>query len=409
MRKLTKFLLCVLSLTLFLAIAFACNPYSGNIKNSASENEKPISFEPTDDKFFEFHYITNDETYADTYFVMMSQGMPDGVTEESYPEDIVVPSEHEGKPVIGFVTSAGCTKGAVKRVVFPKTIQKVVNLRASFPNLEKIYVEEGNEWLKVKHNCLIDNDGVLIAAGKNAFIPNDGSVLEISETAFALCRDIKEITIPDSVTKIGGGAFAYSSIEKIRIGKGLSELGWSPFAGMIKLSSITVSSKNAKYYSKNNCIIEKETKTLVQACKNSVIPSDGSIITIGRGAFAGFVGIESFDLDGYIESVLYGFPRAEEREYADLYIPEGVTCIEKGAFSLALIDNLYLPKSITEIKGGAFDMCKINIVNYSGSIESWNNLNLTHNGDCTSCSSPIYRGTKFFINGEEIKEAEFPE
>ena len=101
MRKVTKILLLVLSLSLFLAIAFACNPSSGdNSGSTAPESEEPISFEPTDDKFFEFHYITNDEKYADTYFVMMSQGMPDGVTKETYPKDIVVPSEYDGKPVV---------------------------------------------------------------------------------------------------------------------------------------------------------------------------------------------------------------------------------------------------------------------------------------------------------------------
>ncbi len=410
MRKVTKLLLLVLSLSLFLAIAFACEPSSGDSTcSTAPESDEPISFEPTADDFFEFHYIANDEKYADTYFVMMPQGMPDGVTKETYPKDIVVPSEYEGKPVIGFATSAGCTKGAVKRVVFPKTIQKVANLRASFPNLEKIYVEEGSKWLKVKQNCLIDNDGVLVAAVNNASIPNDGSVLEIAETAFALCRDIKEITIPDSVTKIGGGAFAYSSIEKVSIGKGLTEWDWTPFAGTIKLSSITVSSQNAKYYSKNNCIIEKETKRLVQACKTSVIPAGGSVTTIGNGSFAGFVGIEEFDLDDYIDSGLYVFPRVTESKAVDLTIPEGVTCIEKSAISAAYIENLNLPKSIGEIKNRAFDMCKIGRVNYSGDIVSWNNLGLSHDIEgCMSCSSPVSYGTKFFINGIEVKEIEFP-
>lgn len=409
MRKSAKFLLCVLSLGLALALAFACSPDSGNTGNSVSESEEPISFEPTDDKFFDFYYIS-DDTQPILIYAAITRNMPDGVTLETYPKDIVIPSEHDGKPVIGFSFAAGRTIAAVKRVVFPKTIRKVVYLRASFPNLEKIYVEEGNEWLKIKQNCLIDSDGVLVAAGKNASVPNDGSVAEIGDAAFMYCRDLKEIVIPDSVTKIGEGAFAYTNVEAVKIGKGLSEIGEYPFAAANNLSRITVSEKNSRYYSKNNCIIEKGTKTLVQGCKDSVIPDQGSVATIGSGAFYGVIGIKEWDWDEYIENGFYGIPRPIEREYIDFTIPEGVTCIEKDAFCIAYVDNFYLPKSIAEIKNGAFAMCDIRRAHYSGGIGSWNDLDLSHDIEgCMSCSSPVSYGTEFFINGVEIKEIEYPE
>ena len=53
---------------------------------------------------------------------------------------------------------------------------------------------------------------------------------------------------------------------------------------------------NSVYHSANNCLIETETKTLILGCKNSIIPDDGSVISIGSFAFSYCIGLTSITI-----------------------------------------------------------------------------------------------------------------
>lgn len=102
-----------------------------------------------------------------------------------------------------------------------------------------------------------------------------------------------DVVIPDFITEvgaIGGGAgyFAFGdggtggSIKSIAVPKSLTYIdGWT-FYMCSELERITVDGKNEVYYGEGNCIIERSTKTLITACKNSVIPQD--ILSIGANA-----------------------------------------------------------------------------------------------------------------------------
>ena len=53
------------------------------------------------------------------------------------------------------------------------------------------------------------------------------------------------------------------------------------------IDSITVEDGNSSFYAKNNCLIRNEDGELVLGCRNSVIPDDGSVRSIGAFAFNG--------------------------------------------------------------------------------------------------------------------------
>ena len=117
--------------------------------------------------------------------------------------------------------------------------------------------------------------GIGSFTGTDLFIPSVSStgdrVTSIGDYAFKDCFELTSVTIPDSVTSIGGDAF-------------------DNCAGLI---SIKVSNENPVYHSTNNCLIATEAKTLLVGCKNSVIPTDGSVTSIGCGAFHGCTGLKS--------------------------------------------------------------------------------------------------------------------
>lgn len=112
-------------------------------------------------------------------------------------------------------------------------------------------------------------------------------VTEIDPKAFDSWNKSKSISIPKSVESIGVGAFQYCALESIMVEKG-----------------------NSTYHCCGNCLIETDSKTLVVGCKNSIIATDGSVVTIDDSAFAGC-------------------------KLVSLIVPHSITTIEKGAFEFA--------------------------------------------------------------------------
>ena len=96
------------------------------------------------------------------------------------------------------------------------------------------------------------------------------------------------------------------------------------------IESIEVEDGNEYFHSKNNCLIETATKTLVLGCKNSIIPDDGSVEIIGEYAFNGCMGATSIE------------------------IPEGVKEIHNMAFAYTDFEEIVIPASIELIAEESF-------------------------------------------------------
>ena len=184
------------------------------------------------------------------------------------------------------------------------------------------------------------------------------SVTSIGGSAFEDCSGLTSVTIPDSVTSIGWSAFSgCSGLTSVTIGNGVTSIGYSAFRGCSGLTSVTigngvtsigdwafngcsslqeiiVAEGNPVYHSAGNCIIETESKTLIAGCKSSVIPDDGSVTSIGNGAFRGCSGLTS------------------------IVIPDSVTSIGYEAFyGCSGLTSITIPGSVTSIGDWAFYAC----------------------------------------------------
>ena len=256
--------------------------------------------------------------------------------------DIVIPEVHDGKTVtgiginafannkemtsikipdsittIGFTAFAHCDK--LKNISIPDSVTRIEGgAFGGCTSVTTVTIDKNNPVYRSTGNCIIEIESKTLVSGfKSSTIPSDGSVEIIGYGAFVYC-ELTNISIPDSITAIDGSAFAYcnklesiiipnanigggafescSELTSVTIGSGVTVIDTQAFIACGGLTSIKVEKGNSKYHSDGNCLIETATKTLVIGCKNSVIPSDGSVTSIGGSAFVGCTGLTSITI-----------------------------------------------------------------------------------------------------------------
>ena len=266
---------------------------------------------------------------------------------------------------LAFYELYGCE--SLTSITIPDSVKNINCAFGSFEdfaNINVIQEENGvyyvDKWVVGCDSSLnhvkLRNNTVGIAGG--AFGENDSitsivmpdRVTSIGSYAFKNCSSLASITIPAGVTSIGNHAFyKCSSLTSITIPKRVTSIGDDAFNGCSSLESITVEQGNTIYHSAGNCLIETKSKTLIAGCKNSIIPADGSVTSIGWAAFANSVSLTS------------------------ITIPYGITNIGGYAFVICQsLTSIVIPDSVTSIGSYAFyDCSSLKTIKYIGTEEQW--------------------------------------
>ncbi len=250
---------------------------------------------------------------------------------------MVLPSEHEGLPVVEIGDGAFMDfKYFGHKVVIPEGVTRIGN--TAFANCDTLC------WVTLPSSLTEIGYGVFHGAG------------------------LMEIEIPDSVTKIGEGSFRWCNfLRAVEIPAGVTEIAESCFTHCRRLESITVAAGNQRYHSAGNCLIETESKTLIAGCNNSQIPSDGSVEKIGRDAFTGL-------------------------DMKDFSVPNGVNTIGRFAFfDCQSLESITLPAELTQIGEYAFYGCeKLTDVYFAGTGEQWAAITVGGDNDILASATIHY-------------------
>ena len=213
----------------------------------------------------------------------------------------------EGVTTIGDSAFSNCQN--LKEIYIPSTVEKIGTRTFSLDiGLEKITVSENNPVFHSGGNCIIETATKTLLTGCNtSVIPTDGSVTAIGDWAFSGCKKLSSIVIPDCITSIGENPFVFCD----------------------NLSTVIFGKEITTYYNRDlNCFISTNESKLIAICKNGVIPTDGSVTTIGARALS-YAPIPSIN------------------------IPSAIAQIDAGAFSGSSFEKVFFLSSDVIIDDGA--------------------------------------------------------
>ena len=199
------------------------------------------------------------------------------------------------------------------------------------------------------------------------------NVKGIGEYAFGYCTSLKEITLPQSVEYIGKQAFYNcTALEEITLPQNLEKIGSRAFYNCTALTDVTINGNVSRLKGETfsgcsalksvnfaaNCL-ERIDKNAFTGCKElSEISGLDSLKELGTDVFTDTAWLAAKKQESPLVTV--GSVLIDGKNYAeaDLAIPDGIVMIADNAFKgNTNIKSLTVPQSVERIGDLAFNLC----------------------------------------------------
>ncbi len=185
------------------------------------------------------------------------------------------------------------------------------------------------------------------------------SVTAIEASAFSGCSSLESITLPDSVTTIGASAFrGCSSLESITLPDSVTTIGANAFRGCSSLENIMLSDSVTT--------IGAGAFRDCQALKNVTLSKN--LTQIGAEAFYNCTALTGITIPDSVR-IIRNSAFEKCSALTSIVIPNGVTAIENNTFyNCTNLASVSLPESLIYISAGAFCSAALEAINIPSNV-----------------------------------------
>lgn len=314
------------------------------------------SYQPSDVSLFNF------KLSADTYSIYK-------VKNANFPEELNLPLSYKGKLVTstyytGNMSTSGFYSATSSKIYIPSTYTVLGNYAfAGCRNLESLQLPE--------------------------------NLVDVGASAFSNCSKLTSLTLPDNVTRIGDFSFqSCKGLTTVHLSRDLQTIGFKAFVDCNSIEFFSISEGNenyavidqAVYYTQaevptilvaypaakltSNFVLMSSVVEIADAIFNRVTnlvsfscEENSKLEKIGESAFAFCSNLDYVNLPGSVKSI---GTRAFDNTAPEVYLEEGIKTISTQAFTNYLGKRIYIPASVETIEKIAFyDAINLEEVNFA--------------------------------------------